>query len=70
MLPSFEQVSLNNRLLQLTEAIETIYNAGSDINYYGGHGDKEAMKAIFRKIKLLDMALINFQRTHGTSLDD
>lgn len=70
MLPSFETVTLPNRLIQLTEAIEAIHNAGHDINYYGGHGDKEAMKAIYRKMKLLDMALINFQRTHGTSLDD
>lgn len=70
MLPSFENVNLPNRLLELTAAIESVQNAGHDINYYGGHGDKKAMKAIYRKMKLLDMALINFQRTHGTSLDD
>lgn len=63
-------IPLKQTLLNLTEAIETIHNAGHDINYYGGHGDEEAMKAIYRKMKLLDMALINFQRTHGTRLED
>lgn len=65
MLPCFESVNLPNRLLQLTEAIETIHNAGHDMEYYITIKDLKSTKAIYQRMKLLDVALINFQRTYG-----
>ena len=54
--------------LALSEAIESIHEASHAIDYYGGHGDDEAMRRIFARVALVRMALRTFDKKHGKTL--
>jgi hypothetical protein len=54
--------------LNLSDAMEALHNANHAIDYYGGHGDEEAMKKIFARMQFVRIALNAFDKKHGTKL--
>jgi len=63
-----EVIPLKQILLNIVEAVEAVHEANHAIDYYGGHGDTVAMKAIFAQIRMLNMAMDTFTKKHGTRL--
>lgn len=69
-----ERFYMNNedfRLLKmdLRSAAKIINKANQAIQFFGGHGDTEAMTAIFNHIREVKAELDSFVKTHGTSLE-
>lgn len=63
-----EVIPLKITLLNIVEAVEAVHAANHAIDYYGGHGDTAAMKAIFAQIRMLHIAMHTFTKKHGTNL--
>lgn len=66
--------NMNNeefRLLKmdLRNAAKIINKANKAIQFFGGHGDTEAMTAIFAHIRTVKAELDDFVITHGTTLE-
>ena len=61
-------MNLSQTKKALTDAVESVHDANRAIDYFGGHGDEPAMKAIFAKMQMLRKAVQAFDNKHGTKL--